>query len=256
MLKTSMKCEVGEPCEAERERMSRRPYRELVGSLMYLSTMTRPDISYALSSCSRHCHNPRDGHWSAAKKILAYLKGTRDTKLILGGAGEWNLHGYADANFGVEENRRSQTGYVFYIGCEGPVSWSSRVQKTIAQSTAEAEYMAAGEGAKEGVWLRNLLQELHLMSKDLPFTLCSDNQAAQEWISNARVAPKTKHIAIRHHWIREIVKQGIMVIKDCPTRLMRADVLTKSMCNAEYAKKRDLCMRLDRGMTTINHDPE
>ena len=149
--------------ETERERLAAIPYRSLVGSLMYVTSGSRPDIMFAVSKLSRFLDCYREVHWQAAVRVVRYLKGTRDMALELGGSSASpSLIGYCDSDYANDpgaEGRRSVAGYCFSLG-SGAVSWSSKKQKTIADSTCAAEYMAASEAGRELVWMRTLLREL------------------------------------------------------------------------------------------------
>ncbi|GLC41061.1 hypothetical protein PLESTB_000947700 [Pleodorina starrii] len=121
---------------------SRFPYSELVGSLLYLSVCSRPDISFAVGALARHMAKPTTDHWSVAKGVLRYLAGTQDVGISFGGTGRLDVVGFCDSDLAGSEGRRSTSGFVFLLG-GGAISWSSKLQPTIATSTAEAEYMAA-----------------------------------------------------------------------------------------------------------------
>ena len=128
------------------------PYRELVGALMYLSVCTRPDITHAASYLSQFNNCYDSDHWTAAKRVLRYLKGTRDVGLIYGKTSD-PLTGFVDADWAnCEIDRKSYTGFVFILaGC--PISWESRKQRTVALSSMEAEYMAISDATKEATHL-------------------------------------------------------------------------------------------------------
>ncbi|KAM3966065.1 uncharacterized protein ACR2FA_012935 [Aphomia sociella] len=126
------------------------PYQNLIGALMYLSVATRPDITHAVSYLSQFNNCYGEEHWKAAKRILRYLQGTKDYKLKYEKINNSELVGYADADWAAcQIDRRSYTGYCF-IMCGGAISWESRKQKTIALSTAEAEYMSLTECKRSG----------------------------------------------------------------------------------------------------------
>jgi hypothetical protein len=159
----------------EKDHMSRLPYRQIVGSLLYLVSGTRPDIAYSVSQVYRFMQDPGKQHWDAVKYILKYLKGTQSCGIILGGAKK-DLTGFVDADWaGDLDSRRSATGYVFFLN-DGPVTWSSKMQTTVALSSTEAEYMAMSAAAQEACWLRSLLQGLHQPIN--PTMLQGDNQGS------------------------------------------------------------------------------
>ena len=128
------------------------PHKKAVGSLMWLSTMTRPDISNAVGAVAFHSHNPTDRHWKAVMKIMAYLHGTRGNGLTFGRGLELDLTSYSGGDYADKSNdSRSVSGTV--ITLRGAfVSWARSTQKCVPSSTAEAEYVALGEGVKEALF--------------------------------------------------------------------------------------------------------
>ena len=128
---------------------------------MYLAVCTRPDLSQAVGALARYSANPMTEHWDAALGVVRYLSSTSSKGIIFScNNGMCELSGYCDADFaGDIDTRRSTTGYVFKLA-GGAISWSSRLQPIVAASTTEAEYMAASNATKEGLWLRKLLTDL------------------------------------------------------------------------------------------------
>ncbi|KAL0433502.1 UNVERIFIED_CONTAM: Retrovirus-related Pol polyprotein from transposon TNT 1-94 [Sesamum latifolium] len=144
--------------DEELKRMSDISYASTVGSIQYAVQCTRSDVAYALSVMSRYQACAGEAHWSAVKSILKYLKMTKDMFFIYGG-GELILEGYSDASFqSDDDNAKSQSGFVFKLN-GGVVDWKSSKQDTTADSTTEAEYIAASEAVKEAVWMKNYIQE-------------------------------------------------------------------------------------------------
>ena len=139
----------------ERECMDKIPYASAIGSIMYSMLCTRPDVSYTLSMTSRFQSDPGECHWIAIKNILKYLRRTKDIVLIYGGQeGELVISGYTDAGFQSDlDDFRLQSSFVFCLN-GGAVSWRSSKQDTVANSTTEAEYIAASDAAKEAVWIK------------------------------------------------------------------------------------------------------
>ena len=151
------------------------PYHEAVGSLMYASLGTRPDITYAVQTVSRFSKNPGPAHWEAVKRIFRYLKGTKELWLTCGGQ-QKELKGYADADGSMAEDRHAISGYAFlFYG--GAVSWAAKRQEIVSLSTTESEYVAVTHASKEALWLRSLIMQLFDISLD-PTPLFSDNQSA------------------------------------------------------------------------------
>ncbi|KAJ9519346.1 hypothetical protein QJQ45_023135 [Haematococcus lacustris] len=210
-------------------------YSGLVGSLLYLSCCTRPDIAYAVGALARHMAAPTQQHWAAAKAVLSYLKGTASQGLVFGGND--SLQGYCDADYaGDKDTARSTTGYVFTLH-GAAISWSSRLQPTVAMSTAEAEYMAASGAVKEAVWLRKLMQDLGLPGSCV--NIMCDNQAALQLLNNPMASARSKHISVHHHFARERAARGEVMFTYCSTSEMAADVMTKPLAAVKlgYAKE-------------------
>ncbi|KAL0400167.1 UNVERIFIED_CONTAM: Retrovirus-related Pol polyprotein from transposon TNT 1-94 [Sesamum radiatum] len=148
--------------DEELKRMLIIPYASAVGSTQYVVQCTRPDIAYALSVTSRYQACAGEAHWGAVKRILKYLKRTKDMFLIYGG-GELILEGYSDASFQSDDgDAKSQLCFLFKLNGV-VVAWKSSKQDTTADSTTEAEYIAASEAAKEAVWMKNYIQELSVV---------------------------------------------------------------------------------------------
>ena len=198
-----------------------------VGLLMYAMVGTRADLAFPVSVVSQFMSRPEPMHWAAVKRIMRYLKGTLDVKLCLGGK-DIILRGYCDADWaGDPEDRKSTTGYVFFVG-EGAISWTSKRQPTIALSTTEAEYMATSHGTKEAMWLRQLLADVGCVQEGATPLMC-DNQGCIALAKNPKHHSRTKHIDVQHHFIREKVEEEVIELMYCATEHMVADVLTKSL---------------------------
>ncbi|KAG8482959.1 hypothetical protein CXB51_022006 [Gossypium anomalum] len=186
----------------ERERMSKIPYASTIGSIMYAMLCTRPDVSYALSMTSKYQVDPVKGHWTTVKNIHKYLRRTKDTFLIYGGEEELSVKGYTDASFQTDkDDSRSQSGFVFCLN-GGAVSWKSSKQSTVANSTTEAEYIAASEAAKEAVWIKKFITELGVVpSISDAIELRCDNNGAIAQAKEPRSHQRSKHILRRYHLI-------------------------------------------------------
>jgi ribonuclease HI len=205
------------------------PYCQLVGSLMYLSITTRPDISYAVGVLARHMAKPTLLHWQTAKGVLKYLAGTATKGIVFGSndVGSRSVQGYCDADYaGDTDTRRSTTGYVFLLH-GGTITWSSKRQQTVAASTTEAEYMAAASAIKEALWLKKLLKDLELESKILDIKM--DNQSAIKLLKNPISSMRSKHIDVMHHFARERIQRGEVTVQYISTEKMVADIMTKAL---------------------------
>jgi hypothetical protein len=143
---------------------------------------------------------PRQRHWVAAKHILRYLRGTITYGLRYTSSGGLFMHGYADVDWaGSPVDRKSTSGYCFSLG-SAMISWSSRKQGSIAQSTAEAEYIAASDASKEAVWLRKLVSGLFGDKLETTVVHC-DNQSCIKLTENPVFHDRSKHIDMRYHYI-------------------------------------------------------
>ncbi|KAJ2918787.1 hypothetical protein MD484_g1572, partial [Candolleomyces efflorescens] len=220
-------------------------YRELIGLLMYLSTMTRGDLAQALSVLARYLEDPHTTHMEAAHHVLRYVKATRDFRLTLGGK-DFVLSGYSDANWGSELHRHSVSGYVFSTGV-GAISWSSKKQPIITLSSTESEYVALTHAAKETKWLRTLCREVlpvvglgSYVDKFRPTVLYCDNQGAIKLSTNPVFHARTKHIDIHFHFIRQIITSRDIRLVYCPTDEMVADTMTKPLGRVKFVKFRKM----------------
>ena len=175
--------------DKEKEDMRRVPYASAVGSLMYAMVCTRPDIAYAVGVVSRFLSNPRRQHWEAVKWIMRYLRGTSKLKLTFG-SGKPVLIGYTDSDMARDvDNRKSTSGYLMTFS-GGAVSWQSRLQKCVALSTTEAEYIAVAEACKEFLWMKRFMQELGF--KQQHYVVYCDNQSAIHLSKNSTFHARSK----------------------------------------------------------------
>jgi Reverse transcriptase (RNA-dependent DNA polymerase) len=214
------------------------PYREVIGSLMYLSVATRPDIAAAVCILSKFCNEPKAVHWDALKHVLRYLAGTLEIGLQYRLHSELSCFGFCDANYGGDEDTgRSTSGYAFVLG-GAAIAWSSRLQPTVALSSTEAEYMAACHAAKESVWLRELLGEVgHPTEKVLLYT---DNMSCMSLVKNPVFHKRTKHIKIQWHFVRDLVESGELEFHYIHTSEQAADMLTKAASKSVYIVGREM----------------
>ena len=202
------------------------PYHEAVGSLMYATLGTRPDICFSVQSVSRFNNKPGLSHWEAVKRVFRYLKGTRELWLGYRGKAK-ELLGYVDADGSMSEDRKAISGYAFIVN-GGAVSWSAKRQELISLSTTESEYIAATYATKEALWLRTLISQLFGITLSAT-TLFSDNQSAIALAKEHQYHARTKHVDIRFHFIRWVIEDGKIRLVYCPTEEMVADVFTKAL---------------------------
>ncbi|XP_073316648.1 secreted RxLR effector protein 161-like [Primulina huaijiensis] len=230
--------------DEEMETMSRITYVSAIGSILYGMISTRPDIAYALSVARRYQSNPGPLPWKVVKDILKYLRRTKNLFLVYG-SGELKLEGYTDSSFQSEvDDSKSTSGFVFNLN-GGAVSWKSSKQDTTADSTTEAEYIATSAAAKEGVWMRNFIQELGVIPQTVdPVPVYCDNTGAVAQAKELRTLQRSKHILRKFHIIREIVGRGDISVERVASADNVADPLTKPLPGPLFEKHRKaMCLR-------------
>ena len=230
--------------DAERDQAWRLPYLQLIGSLLYLSTMTRPDIAYHLSILCSFMHYPSPACYHAAIDLLLYIVTTRDRSLNFSGSAkvpagvDSRMHRHVSANGGLiaysdSSWRRpdklgfNSFGYVVYL-FGAPVSFASKRLKVVALSSAEAEYAAASYTCREIEFVRHILGNLGFFISG-PTVLAVDNQAAIKIAENVGVTGRTKHFADAIHYFRHVVEHRVVVPTFVRTDVQRADGFTKAL---------------------------
>ncbi|SDA08491.1 BZ3501_MvSof-1269-A2-R1_C34g00137 [Microbotryum saponariae] len=205
-------------------------YLQAIGSLLYISLGTRPDIAFAVSYLSRFANNPGRRHWIAVKHVLRYLRATYRDELLYarGPAKVTGVVGYSDANWGAcVDTSISTMGYVFYLA-GAAVSWSSKRQTRVADSTTDAEYLALSHAGKEAIYLNQLLSELHVCPIAAAH-IFTDNEAAAAVAHDPVRTSGTRHIRLREHFVRDMVNRGDISLSHVGTADMVADVFTKAL---------------------------
>ena len=224
-------------------------YRSIIGVLNYLQGMTRPDLSYAVHQCARFCENPKLSHEQAIKRICRYLRATKDDGLIFTPDMTRGFECFADAdwagNWNKEHNHddscvKSRTGYLItYAGC--PIIWGSKLQQLIALSSTEAEVICLSTALREVISMQNLLIELRDFGIPVPFThpnihckTFEDNTACIELAKEAKLRPRTKHLACRLFHFRQHVEKGLISIHYVNTKDQIADIFTKPLPRVQF----------------------
>ncbi|GJQ93817.1 retrovirus-related pol polyprotein from transposon TNT 1-94 [Tanacetum coccineum] len=201
-------------------------FRGMVGSLMYLTT-SRPDLVFAVCMCARYQAKPTKKHLEAIKRIFRYLKGTINMGLWYPKDNAMSLTAYADADHaGCQDSRRSTSGSAQFLG-DRLVSWSSKKQRSTAISTTEAEYIAMSGCCAQILWMRSQLKDYGFLFNKIP--LYCDNKSAIALSCNNVQHSRSKHIDIRHHFIREQVENGVVELYFVETNYQLADILTKAL---------------------------
>ena len=239
---------------AEEAEMSGKPFMNLVGSLIYFMVSTRPEIAFATSCVSRYMNNYGKKHWRAAQRILQYIKTTRTVALVYGRQDDSNftdnvLYGFSDSDWAADpDDRHSTTGYIFMLN-GAAISWTSRKQVSSAQalSTTEAEYRAACEAAKEAMFLRALLNDLSF-SQINPTKIYVDNTGAKNIAKNPVVSKRSKHIDLRYHYLRRLVRDEAVELVHVNTEDNVADMLTKPLGKVKLQKFSDIATGSRKGV--------
>ncbi|KAJ8717783.1 hypothetical protein PYW07_005713 [Mythimna separata] len=228
------------------------PYQEIIGCLLYISQVTRPDISFVVNMLSKYNCKPETQHWVALKRVMRYLKGTQDYRLTYKQNSEETMaHGFCDADWATsEDDRRSCTGYAFVFQ-GGSISWNSRRQPTVALSTTEAEYMSLSSCIQEALWLKQFQECFWPQMINKSMVIYSDNQSSIKLSGSDGYHSRTKHIDVRHHFIRDKVLEGTIEVRYIQTDEMVADALTKATTYSKLffcSSKMGLCLREDIGI--------
>jgi len=218
-------------------------YQSLIGSLLYVQIGTCPDLSFAVSRLAQYVSNPSAQHLQLAQYILSYLLKTQDMYLSYDGAEGDGLHGYTGSSLGDQtDDYHSTCGFVFLLA-NAAIGWASRKQRTVAQNTTEAEYMAMADTSNQGIWYRSFLSELGY-DVNAPIPLHCDNKGAVDLALNPVTGCRSKHIEIRHHVVHEYSELGQISLIRTPTVEMVVDGFTKSLPRALLQ-----CFNLDMGLT-------
>jgi Reverse transcriptase (RNA-dependent DNA polymerase) len=215
-------------------------YASLIGSINYCAVATRPDVSYAVNKCAQYTSKPNITHWEVAKRIVRYLINMREYGITYQRDGDGvrgfahNLAGFTDADFtGDKDDRKSMTGWIFtYNG--GPISWASRKQKLVSQSTMEAELIAGSFATAEGIWLIRLGSDF---KHDLtPIPIFTDNQSSIAFSNDSLNNSHTKHIDVHYHYTKEQINSGNIDLQFIPSFENPADVLTKPLTARKHLR--------------------
>ena len=214
------------------------PYREIVGSLMHVMVNTRPDIAYALSVLSRNLENPTQGHWEASKRVLKYLKTTKDLELKYTGKGTLELEAFVDSSDGGGSDglEKPTFGYVIKLA-GGAVVWKSKKLERGTLSVAESEFLGLTQAVQDVEWIRELLTELGQdMTK--PTKVWEDNQSCIKIARNPVNQGRTKHLGRRVGFVRDALEFGIIDLEHLSSEEMTADIFTKALSRQKLEKFR------------------
>jgi hypothetical protein len=207
-------------------------YRSIVGELLYAANYTRIDLIYIVNVLARHVNKPYNYHMAAARRVLQYLVGRTDKKLIFNGkidnhnnSNEYNVTIYVDSSYGDDKvDRKSTCGWLCKIN-NNLVSWQSKKQSTVATSTTEAEFYGLCEATKEALFMKQWIK--YYTGQESQVTIMGDNQGSLFIADHNTSHNRTKHIDIQYHFIREHVRNKNINMKYVNTKEQLADILTK-----------------------------
>jgi hypothetical protein len=206
-----------------------KPYRSLIGCLMYPMLWSRPDIAFAASSMGQVSSDPSEQHWKKGIELLRYLNGTKSVSLEYKGSDSFELTGYADSDWAADkETGKSVYGYVFFVG-ESAVSWKSKKSQTVtATSSTAAELEGLYHAVTEGIWIMEVMQQLGVI-KSGRIKIYQDNKAAIAIVKGEKHVEKTKFMIVKIEFIRDYIKSGVLEVEYLETGKMTADIFTKSL---------------------------
>ncbi|GJY81606.1 retrovirus-related pol polyprotein from transposon TNT 1-94 [Tanacetum coccineum] len=246
--KTPMSTEIKLTKDDEADSVDSSKYRGMIGSLLYL-TASRPDIMFSVCLCARFQENPKTTHLEAVKRIFRYIRGTIHLGLWYPKGTGVETIVYADSDHaGDYVDRKSTSGVCTFMGC-CLTSWFAKKQTALAISTTEAEYVSAGKACQQALWMKQALIDYDIRLDDVPI-MC-DNKGAIDLSKNPVQHSRTKHIEIRHHFLRDNVQKGNISIEKVASEDNIADIFTKPL-------KREVFnyLRLGLGMMELIMDSD
>jgi len=225
-------------------------FKQIIGSLMYLS-VNRPDIAFVVYLLSKFMTDPKSSHMTTTKRILTYVKGTTNLRVFYKKSAKNSkddLKVYTDNDYASDiEDKRSTFGYVFFLSGSA-VAWSSKKQPVVTPSSTKAEYVAvAAACACHNIWMKRVLNSLGFSSCKC-VKIFYDNSSIIKLSKNLILHGRTKHIDVKFHFLRVLVKKGVVELVHCGTSEQVVDIMTKPLKLESFFKLRDLL-----GVQSINN---
>jgi hypothetical protein len=221
--------------DEEGQHVDQKEYQSKIGLLLYLMAM-RPDIQFSICLCARFQASPRTSHQQAVKRIFRYLRHTPDFGLWNSACSSLALHGFSDVDFGgCQLNSKSTSGTCQFLG-SSLVSWSSRKQSSVAESTTEAEYVATASCCSQLLWITYTMSDFGEEYTHVPLQF--DSTSAISVAKNPVLHSKTKHIEVRYHFLRDNVEKWNIAFIHVPTHDQLADIFTKPLDQATFTRLR------------------
>jgi len=244
-------------------------YLSIVGSCLHIAQVSRPDIAYAVGVLSRHSATPGHQHMNAAINLVNYLYNTRHLVIQYKKSDkgnepeifekEWSPSKsmeerlraskpaeapnsadlYIDADYAGDPNTRRSTSGMVTMMNGGPISWSSRLQKLCAQSSAESEIYAVTDSVKEAVHIKLLCEEAGIRPPGIPLTVWEDNTACVHLGHGLKSSKAAKHFEVRLRFLNEHVQNGTIEFARIDTKNQLADGFTKALGGPQFISFRD-----------------
>ena len=207
------------------------PYRAIIGSLNYLSTITRPDISHTVNKLARKMERPTMKDWVAAKRVLRYLKGSKGFKISYKKSKHSGLILFSDSDYAGSEDKKSTSGFIALMN-GSPISWYSRKQQTVALSTMEAEYVGLASATQEGLYL---VEVLKFIGHEASLKILVDNQSCLKFAKNDKGPRKyARHIAVKFYFVKDMIAKNILNLEYVESERNAADIFTKSLSKIKH----------------------
>ena len=216
----------------QKRTMASKPYRRRIGQLLWIARSSRPDIAYQVNALARVAHNPGLAHWKASTLLIRYVAHTQHMGLTFRMDPSSRLCLWSDATWAPDygtfyDNYRSTTGWCATSG-SNLLNWNSHRQSVVAQSSAESEWYAAADAAKEAEFLKNLLNDMNIRQSG-PVPLLCDNQSTIKQTLNAVDQRSSRHLGMRSHFLRQQCHAGDLELHYVPTQNQLADLYTKCL---------------------------
>ncbi|KAI0993914.1 hypothetical protein K3495_g14270, partial [Podosphaera aphanis] len=227
------------PASDKDKRINITEYQQGIGSLMFAMVLTRPDIAFILGKLSQYMSDPVEHHGHALKELFRYLRSTLSHKLRYGPGGVYDhFVVYSDADWASDKSDRKSVWGSVAMFYGGPVSWSSKKQRSVATSSCESEYMALSACAKQGQWIAQVFRDLgspsYVGANPQLVHMFGDNQGALALVKNPHLHERSKHIDVCHHQIRDLHERRKLELSYIPTSEMVADGMTKPLMRIKF----------------------
>jgi hypothetical protein len=214
-------------------------FQYLLSELMHLMIQIRSDLAYSISRLARFMNNLTDDHWTILKRVLRYLNETKELGILYKKIFE-SLILKAWIDFSWDENSNdSRSTHDHLLFMRESVEWKSSKQTSMILWSIETKYMSQTSTVINVMWARELLNEMSIettMSDKYSTIIYADNQRAIKLVNNLIFQKRTKHIAVKYYYTRDLISQRVIKLKFKPTAEMIADELIKSLRSIQFKR--------------------